>query len=111
MRPKCLECFIEFSAESLHDFYKMIRESIPLNVRFLLFREKQRHVGIKSFLVFRFLNSLLSESCKVFDIDPGEGNIECLLFCRDGPLRQSEKGSVLETIQDENWGLLLLELG
>jgi hypothetical protein len=64
-----------------------------------------------SFLVCGFLNSALSESWKIFDIKPGEGNLECLLFCRVGPLRQFQKGSVLETIQDENWGLLLLDLG
>ena len=65
-------------------------------------------ISHSSFFLSSLLDASLSLSWQWSHIIPGDGNQECLLFWLDLQLAYIEKVSVLKSICNKNWYLLLL---
>ena len=111
MRPQFLEVLIDLILEPLHDHIEANSDSILLELLLIRFH---RRIDIRRSRFFpgSSSNALVPGSCHLRDIEPGEGNEESLVVRRELSIGGcTEKGSKLESIQNEHRLRLLLLRG
>jgi hypothetical protein len=111
VRPHYLEVFIDLFLEPLHDHIEANHDSILLELLLIRF-DWPIDIRLPSFFLGSSSNALVPGTWHLRDIEPGEGNEELLGVLSELSLGGcSEKGSKLESVQNEHRRRLLLLRG